>query len=230
MLHNRQAPGRDFHKHFSLAPARSDTITASSTASATAATRNPPPHPDPYKTGPQARKATSRAPHLSLMPLSLPCPKQQSKRDRATRTANSKASATQQTTQQPQLAPPHLKPRMGTDGEGRRNPARLCTTAVRCLGSHIPPASTPHFPLRGAGHEQEHVRRRHERGGRSAKRSRTLPTLALRTRRTLGLRSIGGATMSLSSQEGGTTGRMRRPCFDSARAYVTCVTGTALYP
>ena len=25
MLHNRQAPGRDFHKHFSLAPARSDT-------------------------------------------------------------------------------------------------------------------------------------------------------------------------------------------------------------
>ena len=105
MLHNRQAPGRDFHKHFSLAPARSDTITASSKASATAATRNPPPHPDPYKTGPQARKATSRAPHLSLMPLSLPCPKQQSKRDRATRTANSKASATQQTTQQPQLAP-----------------------------------------------------------------------------------------------------------------------------
>ena len=134
MLHNRQAPGRDFHKHFSLAPARSDTITASSKASATAATRNPPPHPDPYKTGPQARKATSRAPHLSLMPLSLPCPKQQSKRDRATRTANSKASATQQTTQQPQLAPPHLKPRMGTDGEGRRNPARLCTTAVRHLG------------------------------------------------------------------------------------------------
>ena len=139
MLHNRQAPGRDFHKHFSLAPARSDTITASSTASATAATRNPPPHPDPYKTGPQARKATSRAPHLSLMPLSLPCPKQQSKRDRATRTANSKASATQQTTQQPQLAPPHLKPRMGTDGEGRRNPARLCTTAVRRSSS--PPLS-----------------------------------------------------------------------------------------
>ena len=31
MLHNRQAPGRDFHKHFSLAPARSDT--------------NPPNHP-----------------------------------------------------------------------------------------------------------------------------------------------------------------------------------------
>ena len=25
MLHSRQAPGRDFHKHFSLAPARSDT-------------------------------------------------------------------------------------------------------------------------------------------------------------------------------------------------------------
>ena len=107
------------------------------------ATRNPPPLPAPYKTGPQARKATSRAPHLSLMPLSLPCPKQQSKRDRATRTANSKASATQQTTQQPQLAPPHLKPRMGTDGEGRRNPARLCTTAVRRLGSPPPITRTP---------------------------------------------------------------------------------------
>ena len=26
MLHNRQAPGRDFHAHFSLAPARSDTL------------------------------------------------------------------------------------------------------------------------------------------------------------------------------------------------------------
>ena len=35
MLHNRQAPGRDFHKHFSLAPARSDTNPQ--------ATRNPPP-------------------------------------------------------------------------------------------------------------------------------------------------------------------------------------------
>ena len=157
MLHNRQAPGRDFHKHFSLAPARSDTITASSKASATAATRNPPPHPDPYKTGPQARKATSRAPHLSLMPLSLPCPKQQSKRDRATRTANSKASATQQTTQQPQLAPPHLKPRMGTDGEGRRNPARLClcTIAVRRVGS--PPLSHC-FPLK-------HLKQRAGTGG-----------------------------------------------------------------
>ena len=43
MLHNRQAPGRDFHKHFSLAPARSDTNPQ--------ATRNPPPLPVPYKTG-----------------------------------------------------------------------------------------------------------------------------------------------------------------------------------
>ena len=175
MLHNRQAPGRDFHKHFSLAPARSDTITASSKASATAATRNPPPHPDPYKTGPQARKATSRAPHLSLMPLSLPCPKQQSKRDRATRTANSKASATQQTTQQPQLAPPHLKPRMGTDGEGRRNPARLCTTAVRRLSSpslsHRPPLvyHAHGRTSRGRGKEQSNASRhaRHEARHRS---------------------------------------------------------------
>ena len=55
MQHTRQAPGRDIHKHFSLAPARSHTITASSKASATA-TRNPPPHPDPYKTGPKLAK------------------------------------------------------------------------------------------------------------------------------------------------------------------------------
>ena len=41
---------------FSLAPARSRTIIASSKASASAATRNPPPHPDPYKTGPKLAK------------------------------------------------------------------------------------------------------------------------------------------------------------------------------
>ena len=187
MLHNRQAPGRDFHKHFSLAPARSDTITASSKASATAATRNPPPHPDPYKTGPQARKATSRAPHLSLMPLSLPCPKQQSKRDRATRTANSKASATQQTTQQPQLAPPHLKPRMGTDGEGRRNPARLCTTAVRRSSSPpLSPRTREQIQLVSivTASDQRPQKSRTTGGkgggGRSARQSHTPPTRALR--------------------------------------------------
>ena len=43
MLHNRQAPGRDFHKHFSLAqPVVIPTPQA---------TRNPPPLPIPYKTG-----------------------------------------------------------------------------------------------------------------------------------------------------------------------------------
>ena len=82
MQHTRQAPGRDdIHRHFSLVPARSHTITASSKASATA-TRSPPPHPDPYKLQDraQARKATSRAPHLSLIPLSPPYPA--SKRNR----------------------------------------------------------------------------------------------------------------------------------------------------
>ena len=34
MQHTRQAPGRDIHKHFSLAPARGHTMTASSKASA----------------------------------------------------------------------------------------------------------------------------------------------------------------------------------------------------
>ena len=73
MLHNRQAPGRDFHKHFSLAPARSDTITASSKTSSTAATRNPPPHPDPYKTGPKLAKRR-RGHHTCNSSLSLPPP------------------------------------------------------------------------------------------------------------------------------------------------------------
>ena len=44
MLHNRQAPGRDFHKHFSLVPARSDTNPPSNPQSA-------PPLPVSYKTG-----------------------------------------------------------------------------------------------------------------------------------------------------------------------------------
>ena len=34
MLHRRQAPGRDVHKHFSLVPARSHTITTSNPQSA----------------------------------------------------------------------------------------------------------------------------------------------------------------------------------------------------
>ena len=113
MLHNRQAPGRDFHKHFSLAPARSDTNPPSNPQSA--------PAPSPLQDRAQARNATSRAPHLSLIPLAPPAP--------------------------PRLRPPtpaplppllsspqHLKPRVDTDGEGRRNPARLCTTAVRRRG------------------------------------------------------------------------------------------------
>ena len=71
MQHTRQAPGRDIHRHFSLAPARSHTITASSKASATAATRNPPPHPDPYKTGPKLAKRR-RGHHTCHSSLSLP--------------------------------------------------------------------------------------------------------------------------------------------------------------
>ena len=66
MLHNRQAPGRDFHKHFSLAPARSDTNPPSNPQSA--------PAPSPLQDRAQARNATSRAPHLSLIPLAPPAP------------------------------------------------------------------------------------------------------------------------------------------------------------
>ena len=47
MLHNRQAPGRDFHKHFSLAPARSDTNPPSNPQSA--------PAPSPLQDRAQAR-------------------------------------------------------------------------------------------------------------------------------------------------------------------------------
>ena len=66
MLHNRQAPGRDFHKHFSLAPARSDTNPPSNPQSA--------PAPSPLQDRAQARNATSRATHLSLIPLTPPAP------------------------------------------------------------------------------------------------------------------------------------------------------------
>ena len=51
MLHNRQAPGRDFHKHFSLAPARSDTNPPNHPQSA--------PAPNPLQDRAQARYATS---------------------------------------------------------------------------------------------------------------------------------------------------------------------------
>ena len=66
MLQNRQAPGRDFHKHFSLAPARSDTNPPSNP--------QPAPAPSPLQARAQARNATSRAPHLSLIPLTPPAP------------------------------------------------------------------------------------------------------------------------------------------------------------
>ena len=66
MLYNRQAPGRDFHKHFSLASARSDTNPPSNPQSA--------PAPSPLQDRAQARNATSRATHLSLIPLTPSAP------------------------------------------------------------------------------------------------------------------------------------------------------------
>ena len=66
MLHNRQAPGRDFHKHFSLAqPVVIPTPQA---------TRNPPPLPVPYKTGLKLAMRRREQPHLSLIPLTPPAP------------------------------------------------------------------------------------------------------------------------------------------------------------
>ena len=60
MLHNRQAPGRDFHKHFSLAPARSDT--------------NPPSHPQsaPAPTSPTRQGSSSQCDVESNPPATHP--------------------------------------------------------------------------------------------------------------------------------------------------------------
>ena len=132
MQHTRQAPGRDIHMHFSLASARSHTITASSKASATAATRNnPPPHPDrPLHTRQGHKLAKRRRGHhtchscLSLSPA--PSNKASATEQPAQRTAKQALHSKQHSSRN--SPPPHLKPRMGTDGEGRRNPARLCTT------------------------------------------------------------------------------------------------------
>ena len=50
MQHKRQAPGRDIHRHFSLAPARSHTKPPSNPQSA--------PAPNPLQDRAQARNAT----------------------------------------------------------------------------------------------------------------------------------------------------------------------------
>ena len=130
MQHTRQAPGRDIHKHFSLAPTRSHKITASNKASATAATRNPPPLPDPYKTGPKLAKRR-RGLHTCHSTLSLPPTHPPSPLARP-------------------HTPPHLEPRTGTDGEGRRDSARLCVAVVRCQAFGLA-ASKPPPPLIGEG-------------------------------------------------------------------------------
>ena len=88
--------------------------------------------------------------------------------------------------------------------QSKRYKANGPATATR---SPVPP---PQLPPRGAIDVQERVHWRYERGGRSAKRSRTLPIFASRIYPKLGLRGIGGA-MFLSSQEGGTAGCMRWP-------------------
>ena len=145
MLLSRQAPRRDFHKHFSLASARRDTNPPSNPQSA--------PAPSPLQDRAQARNATSRAPHLSLITLAPPAPPRP-----------------------PTPAPPpprcppstkHLKPRVDTDGEGRGSPARLCTTAVRRLWERVgtPPRVAEEFPRHTNRHCPPHPPRltRHSR-------------------------------------------------------------------
>ena len=53
MLHNRQAPGQDFHKQFSLAPARSDTNPPSNPQSA--------PSQSPTRQGSRSSSSSSHA-------------------------------------------------------------------------------------------------------------------------------------------------------------------------
>ena len=162
MQHTRQAPGRDIHKHFSLAPARSHTITASNKASATAATRNPPPHPDPYKTGPKLAKRR-RGHHTCHSTLSLPpAHPPPSLAHTLPHTSNHERAQTVKGGETPPAcAPPlsggcvrppgnrltHLKPRVDTDGEGRRNSARLCITVVRRFGKQRSNRSRNRNPL-----------------------------------------------------------------------------------
>ena len=155
MQHTRQAPGRDIHKHFSLAPARSHTITASNKASAIAATRNPPPHPDPYKTGPKLAKRR-RGHHTCHSTLSLP--------PAHPPPCLSPLSPPSHPPLTPSHAPPHLKPRTGTDGEGRRNSARLCATAVRRLGKQHSNRNRNRNPLPLAT-SSTHTREEREGGG-----------------------------------------------------------------
>ena len=155
MQHTRQAPGRDIHKHFSLAPARSHTITASNKASATAATRNPPPHPDPYKTGPKLAKRR-RGHHTCHSTLSLP-PAHPPPLALLHAPSILSLPPVHPLPLTPSHAPPHLKPRTGTDGEGRRDSARLCVAAVRrsAASQHrnrtAPPLGTSHRSQHSAG-------------------------------------------------------------------------------
>ena len=111
------------------------------------ATRNPPPLPLPYKTG--LKLAMRRREHHTChSSLSLPPP----------HPACALPPPPHSRSFSPH--PKHLKPRVDTDGEGRRNPARLCTTAVRCVGwpplNHRPPPRT---------NTQEHVYQRRRRRG-----------------------------------------------------------------
>ena len=165
MQHTRQAPGGDIHRHFSLAPARSHTYNNSEQQQGKRYSSNPQPAPAPrpLQGRVQARKATSRAPHLPLIPLSPPHPPP------------------------PALshAPPHLKPRVCTDGEGRRNNdgkwhasvtiivtantrpgRRRSTKADPAARAHQPPSGSKSlFPTRIFKHVEDHPRPRARRLG-----------------------------------------------------------------
>ena len=171
MQHTRQAPGRDIHKHFSLAPARSHTITASSKASAIAATRNPPPHPDPYKTGPKLAKRR-RGHHTCHSTLSLP-PAHPPPRS----PTPVLALPPQPPPPHSPTRPPHLKPRTGTDGEGRRDSARLCVAAVR--RSELATARPPprhQAPFKRSPHKRVSTPEAVQRAGRSKRKLRRHPS------------------------------------------------------
>ena len=105
MLRRRQAPGRDAHKHFSLAPARSHTNPPSNPQSA--------PAPSPLQVpGLKLAMMRRREHHTCHSSLSHPPP-----------TPLSPSLLRPTPSPLPTLHPKHLKPRLGTDGEGRRSSA-----------------------------------------------------------------------------------------------------------
>ena len=166
MQHKRQAPGRDIHRHFSLAPARSHTITASSKASATA-TRNPPPHPVATTGSEQTQTVKGRcrggqwyAVHALTHAAALPRPPVHRRR-RPVHQSMRSMSAVQATSSWPPETWRGRTPAYGAPISALRGPyapASLPLTSAACSvtrrarqGCHPPPAVRFNYHVAGSG-------------------------------------------------------------------------------